>query len=497
MNHTFVSIRRPTWLAKLRSHRIQALAVAVALLATVAVVAKIWYDSAQEANTPEVAAPAAEKIEGLVKLSGEKLASARLHIAPCQMRDLAEFRTVPGRISYSGNNRLELKAPAAGLVTQVFVAPEQHVKKGDRLAVLTSREIGLARDEVARCQADLTIVQKKADWASHIAANVADLLAALKSRPNPADVRQKFEGRVLGEYRDAILAAYSKLVLATAVAAQTAPLEQQRSISGRIAEERRSNEETAAAAFNAACEQSQFDSTQARDKSVADVQQAERLLAIARERLQSLGVTSTEPVAESGGALSELVIHAPFDGIVDERNVVDAAQVAAGQTLFVVANPDTLWVSADIHEEDWNSLKTAAAHELLVQAPAGKTPEAVAHVKFTEGVVSTETRAVTLVGELDNRERLYRPGMFVWVSVAVTLPRRVLAAPASAVMRHELGAFVFVAEDADTFRRANVTLGLETPEYVEITSGLQEGQSVVDQGAFYLKSELLLEHEAE
>jgi multidrug efflux pump subunit AcrA (membrane-fusion protein) len=118
-------------------------------------------------------------------------------------------------------------------------------------------------------------------------------------------------------------------------------------------------------------------------------------------------------------------------------------------------------------------------------------------VKFTEGVVSTETRAVTLVGELDNRERLYRPGMFVWVSVAVTLPRRVLAAPASAVMRHELGAFVFVAEGADTFRRANVTLGLETPEYVEITSGLQEGQSVVDQGAFYLKSELLLEHEAE
>jgi cobalt-zinc-cadmium efflux system membrane fusion protein len=377
------------------------------------------------------------------------------------------------------------------------VTPEQRVKKGDRLAILTSREIGLARDEVARCQADLAIVQKRADRAHQVSSNVSDLVAELKNRSDPADIRKKFETRLLGEYRDKILAAYSKLVLATVVSAQTAPLEQQGSISGRIAQERRSNEETAAAAFNAACEQSVFESAQASDQSAADVQQAERLLAIARERLASFGASLGDGVAESGGALSELGIHAPFDGVVDERYIVDAAQVAAGQTLFVIANPDTLWVSAEIHEEDWKSLKTAENHELIVRAPAQKGPESIARVKFTEGVVSAETRSVTLVGELDNRQRLYRPGMFVWVSIAVASPRTVLAVPASAVMRHEKDAFVFVPEGADTFRRVDVTLGSETPEYVEVASGLQEGQQVVDQGAFYLKSELLLEHEAE
>jgi multidrug efflux pump subunit AcrA (membrane-fusion protein) len=87
--------------------------------------------------------------------------------------------------------------------------------------------------------------------------------------------------------------------------------------------------------------------------------------------------------------------------------------------------------------------------------------------------------------------------MFVWVSVPMGQPRRVLAVPVTSIVQHEQTKFVFVADGPDTFRRVDVTTGLETPNWVEIKDGLKDGEKVVDAGTFALKSELLLERESE
>jgi cobalt-zinc-cadmium efflux system membrane fusion protein len=457
--------------------------------------------SCTRTNLAPVAAGAAEAADEapqpVVKLSAGKLESARLHVAACEFQELTERRTMPGKISYNEAKHLELKTPVAGIVKKVIAAHRQQVRQGDSLAVLTSREIGLARDEVARCNADLEIARKQSEWATQIDSNLSELLAALAERPDPAVVAKAFADKVLGEYRDTVLAAYSKLVLAEAVMAQIGSLEGNSAISGRTLQERRSNREVAAAAFETACEQSKFAAAQARDKGRAALQQAERVLAVSCQQLESLGGSCSESGEVAKEALSELVVRAPFEGVVQDRLIVDAAQVSVGQPLFVLADTRTLWVLAEVHERDWIALKTAAQHELMVRAPGLPEGEAVASVKFTEGSIAPESRTVTLVGELDNRLDQFRPGMFVWVSAAVAPPRKALAVPAGAIMRHEQAIFVFVAEAADTFRRVDVTLGLETPEWVEITSGLTEGRQVVDQGAFFLKSELLLEREAE
>jgi len=62
-------------------------------------------------------------------------------------------------------------------------------------------------------------------------------------------------------------------------------------------------------------------------------------------------------------------------------------------------------------------------------------------------------------------------------------------------MRHENQPFVFVPDGERRFRRVDVRLGIETSNQIEILAGLAAGDTVVDQGAFYLKSELLLERE--
>lgn len=469
-----------------------AIAAAVVLIAGIVTIAAFKLRPSQPADS-EVDQANTEQTT-VVKLSADKLRNAQLHVAACQMRDLEDVRTVPGKITYNESQRLDIKTPVEGVLQQVLVSQSQSVKKGEPLATLTSPEIGFARDAVAQCKADLALARRETDRAEQIAVNLTELLELLKQHPKPTEIEKKFDNKVLGNHRQEVVTAYSKLFLAETVAADTRPLEESGAISGRVAQERHSDREVAKAAFETACEQSKFEINQAREKTRAAVEHAERLLAVNCRRLEALGGDCPESEETPSSALSELVVRAPFDGVIQDRLTMPAAHVSAGQRLFILANTDTLWVSAEVPERDWRSLGNGRQQELALRAPSLPDSETAARVKFIEGKISPETRTQTIVGELDNQRRKFRPGMFVWVSVPMSQPRRVLAVPASAIVDHEQARFVFVADAPDTFRRVDVATGVETPEWVEITRGLQEGDSVVDQGTFVLKSELLLEY---
>ena len=63
------------------------------------------------------------------------------------------------------------------------------------------------------------------------------------------------------------------------------------------------------------------------------------------------------------------------------------------------------------------------------------------------------------------------------------------------MVTHDQQTFVFVRENEHSFRRVFVETGREANDRIEIRSGLKDGDLVVFQGTFILKSELLLEAE--
>ena len=63
-----------------------------------------------------------------------------------------------------------------------------------------------------------------------------------------------------------------------------------------------------------------------------------------------------------------------------------------------------------------------------------------------------------------------------------------LNVPASAIQQLEGGNVVFLRRGATTFEVRGVELGNQVRDQVEITSGVGEGEPVVIQGAFHLKS---------
>ena len=163
--------------------------------------------------------------------------------------------------------------------------------------------------------------------------------------------------------------------------------------------------------------------------------------------------------------------------------------------MFVLADTRQLWIAADLREREWSMLNIAPESELIVESPALPNQKFAAKLYYIGREVSQESNAVPLVATIDNSKGLLRPGLFVRITLANGEHKPRLAVPSSAVVEHDQKKFVFIGESEDTFRRVDVTTGLEQGEMVEITHGLESGMQVVTRGGFILKSELLLESE--
>jgi len=457
-----------------------------------------------EQASPPVSEPSAAASD-VVTLPAS--ATADIVIAPVALRTLREQLTVPGRLDYDARCRLSYEAPVDGVVSQVFVRVRQRVAKGDALAEVSSAEVGTARDDVRKREADREIEKKAAAWAATIATNVDELLDVLASHPPLDEVEERFRDRVLGAYREKILAPYSRLLYVEKVDASTRRLGEGGVLSGRIVEERTSNLEVARASFAAACEAARFDTRQDRDRARAALEQAERLVKVARENLRALvgsrlDTTAAAVVAEDGeespgdaSGLSTLVLRTPFDGVVEEIFMSRGERVQTGDKLFVVADTSKLWVRAQINERQWTQVELAEGQEVHVSIPGTVEHETTARINHVAATVEEQTRSVPLIAELENDDAHFKPGMFVWVDLPEGASREALAVPVEAVQRHEGSAFVFVPEGDATFRRVVVETGIESNGFIEVTSGLDAGREVVVRGGFLLKSELLLEDE--
>jgi membrane fusion protein, heavy metal efflux system len=456
---------------------------------------------AGHATAPDHAAPVATARD-TVTLPPEAAARSEIAVVPVDRRRLREHLTVPGRLDYNARQRLDYTSPVNGIVSRMYVQMRQRVAKGDSLAEVSSPEVGMARDDVRRREADRAIEQKAADWAMTIAENVQSLLGALEGQPPLAAIEKEFDGRLLGVYREKILGAYSRLVYVEKVNAGTRQLGDGGVLSGRIVEERTSNLEVAKASFAAACEEARFQTRQDRDRARAALEQAERLVQVSKENLRTLVGSRLEAVLDGGddleageGGLSAIALRTPFAGIVEEVFVSRGERVQAGTQLFVVADTSTLWVRAQIHEKQWTTVEVADGQEVRVVVPGAAEHRATARINHVGATVEADSRSVPIVAELENDDAHYKPGMFVWVDLPVGEAREMLSVPETAVMRHEGRAFVFAPAGPDRYRRIDIEPGVESDGFVEVKRGLEAGQEIVAKGAFLLKSELLLEDE--
>jgi cobalt-zinc-cadmium efflux system membrane fusion protein len=107
--------------------------------------------------------------------------------------------------------------------------------------------------------------------------------------------------------------------------------------------------------------------------------------------------------------------------------------------------------------------------------------------------MNAQTRTVKARIRVENKEGLLKPGMFVNIQVLLPGGHNVIAVPQIAVLSDEGRSFVFIHKEGDYWLRRPVTPGDPFNEYVEIKEGLTAGQTIIADGSFLLKSDVLRE----
>ncbi|HEX6239411.1 MAG TPA: efflux RND transporter periplasmic adaptor subunit, partial [Polyangiales bacterium] len=112
-------------------------------------------------------------------------------------------------------------------------------------------------------------------------------------------------------------------------------------------------------------------------------------------------------------------------------------------------------------------------------------------VSYINASIDTDTRTAKVRIEVPNPERLLRPGQFVHARIALRgSPEPVISVPRKAVLQVEGDTSVFVQTGKETYVVRPVELGHVAGDVIEIRRGLIEGESIVTEGGFVLKSEL-------
>jgi cobalt-zinc-cadmium efflux system membrane fusion protein len=217
----------------------------------------------------------------------------------------------------------------------------------------------------------------------------------------------------------------------------------------------------------------------------------------AREALRLLGLTDEQIDRIAWGArghpLSHFPLLAPFAGTIVEQHMTIGELVRPEDKPYTIADLTTVWVVLDIYERDLGRVSRGA--EVRVSVDAYPDDAFAGKVTYLGNLVEPGTRAAQARVEIDNRDGKLRPGMFA--TATLSLPphqgAKATVVPRDAVQQVRGRPVAFVEEKPGIYVARELKLGRGSSQYVEVLAGLAEGERVVSQGAFYLKSTLLKE----
>lgn len=210
--------------------------------------------------------------------------------------------------------------------------------------------------------------------------------------------------------------------------------------------------------------------------------QAESLAAAARERLRNWDMAGGR-----GGASAHVTYSAPVTGVVLDKKAIDGMRFTAGTPLYRIADLSTVWVMADVYEQDLARIRVGQPARVTLDAFPDKTFDA--KVAFIYPTLDSATRTTPIRLVLANPGGLLRPGMFAHVDVATGGGGPRLTVPDSAVIDDGDKQVVLLALGDGRFKPQAVKLGLRTENGSEVLDGLAAGDKVVTSANFLIDSE--------
>lgn len=214
----------------------------------------------------------------------------------------------------------------------------------------------------------------------------------------------------------------------------------------------------------------------------------ETILDSTRKRLLlwDLSEEQLRKIEEEKTPIKTMLFDSPMTGFVIEKDILKGKHVMPGENLFTIADISTLWILADIYENDIPLIKVGQPVEVeLSSFPSQKHR---GRITYIYPYLEQDTRTMKVRIEIGNPGFKLKPEMFGTTLIHLDLGER-LSVPEDAVLDSGVRKIVFIKKEETSFEPREIVLGVRAGDQYEVISGVEEGNQVVTSANFLIDSE--------
>ena len=232
------------------------------------------------------------------------------------------------------------------------------------------------------------------------------------------------------------------------------------------------------------------------NEPVSDLQKmltkdASAALDAARQRLRLWDISEKQikHIEQTGKPVRTLTLYSPVSGSVTQKMAIRGMKVMPGEKLFDIADLSTLWIIADIYENELPFIKVGQHARITLSYFPGMALSS--RIDFIFPTISADTRTTKVRLTLPNPGGRLKPQMFTNVEIRISLGKK-LVIPESAVIDTGTSQIVYVDKGEGAFEPREVELGLRADGAVEVLRGIKAGEKVASSANFLIDSEAQL-----
>ena len=216
------------------------------------------------------------------------------------------------------------------------------------------------------------------------------------------------------------------------------------------------------------------------------------LLDAVAERLKQWGVPQEEitRLESTSQVQQELEVDSPVSGYITERNALPSVAVQPEMRLYTIADLSTVWVQAQVFQDDLGRVKVGDPAALTVNTFPGRSFNG--RVDFIYPQVDADTRTAKVRIIFRNPDLQLKPGMFVNVVLKVPMGNQ-LVIPATGVLQSGTREISFVERGDGYIEPREVELGSRVGDDFIVLKGLKAGEQIVTSANFLIDSESQLQ----
>lgn len=415
----------------------------------------------------------------IVKVTEDLAKSFGLQTDVVKTREVTIPLLLTGRIEPDLQKEVDVGTRVAGRLTKIFVDPGVNVKKGQMLALIDSREITEIQTDLLEAEAKKVIAEIAEERERQVyeeqlkrPTTLIKARAVYNEIKVQSDLAEIEHQRMQGLFKEKIVATKDYLACKAQLATARVNFEE-----AKATLEREEKLYKNRAMLKRDYHMAQAEADRARNAVLAFKQ---RLIFLGCDKPMLDKVLKTKQIDGT------IELASPIHGIVNYHDIAVGELVRPEISLFSVSDTSTVLLQVDLPEADLRSVKLG--QEVQIRVPSYPNKVFTGTLNYIGVKVNQTTRTVPIKARLSNKEGIMRNNMFADIQLEGE-EQVVLSCPKDSLQEHGDEKVVFV-KHKDGFEERRVRIGFQGEKYVQVLSGLKEGEVVATQGSLMLKTEI-------